>query len=83
MKVGDLVKVLVNDWTSEDYDYSPEENFIPAGAHGLVVETVKSDSPEATLASYNTIHKVRLLANDGREVYNFYYASDLELINAG
>ena len=83
MKVGDLVKVLINDWTSEDYDYSPEENFIPAGAHGLVVETVKSDSPEAALASYSTIHKVKLIPNDGREVYNFYYASDLELINAG
>jgi len=82
MKVGDLVKVLINDWTSEDYDYSPEENFIPAGAHGLVVETIKSDSPDSSLASFSTIHKVKLIPNDGSEVYNFYYASDLELINA-
>lgn len=83
MKVGDLVKVLVNDWTSEDYDYSPEENFIPAGAHGLVVQTIDSDSPEASLASFSTIHRVRLMPSDGAEVYNFYYASDLELISAG
>lgn len=73
VKVGDLVKTLINEYTVED-----DEINIPAGTHGLVVGEVDLEYKYA-----NKIWLVKLLSREFKDHHNVYYASDLEVINAG
>jgi len=70
INIGDLVKVFINDWDENN-------ELIPAGTHGLVVEEVHSKFGYA-----NKVFSVKLMSSDGQDRRNSYYGSNLKVINA-
>jgi hypothetical protein len=70
MKVGDLVKVSINDIDKND-------ELIPVGTCGLIIEEAAFRS---SATPPNKVFKVKLL---GRDDCNYYYASNLGVINEG
>ena len=68
MKVGDLVRVTINDLDKND-------EMIPTGTCGLIIEEV--DYKSSSIPP-NKIFNVKLL---GRDDCNHYYESNLGVIN--